>query len=208
MSNSVDFVALGLFALVSTLSSAQGDPQKAAIAPPPLLSAGSISYNGHDTPYRVRHLPISSYPDLPQRFSDLLTQRRCVIPQTYQARRPENVIHASLERAGSSDWAALCSVNGTVSLVVFFSATPTRLSVLASSPETARLQLHDVTGILGFNWGIDPASPQQVHEAQAGFALRPKLLDHDALADRVVDHHTLYRFYSSNQWALLEMPDE
>ena len=44
---------------------------------------------------------------------------------------------------------------------------------LASAPETERLQTHDASGVLGFNWGIDPASPEQVHEAQAGMEHRP-----------------------------------
>ena len=32
---------------------------------------------------------------------------------------------------------------------------------LASAPETERLQSHGATNVLGFNWGIDPASPEQ-----------------------------------------------
>jgi hypothetical protein len=68
------------------------------------------------------------------------------------------------------------------------------------------LQSHPSTGVLGFNWGIDPASPQQIHEAQIGLAPRPAKLDHDALADSVVDHKTIYRFYAKSAWIVLEMP--
>ena len=52
--------------------------------------------------------------------------------------------------------------------------------------------------MLGFNWGIDPASPEHVHEAQIGMSHRPPRLDHDALADSVIDHRTVYHFFAQN----------
>jgi hypothetical protein len=176
-------------------------------APAPLNVSGQILLAGHTTPYRIRHLPISSFPGLPNELVVLLTQRGCLIPQTYEAHRPENVIHASLERPGSSDWAVLCSERGTVSLLVFFSSAPANLYVLSAAPETERLQPHDPTGVLGFNWGIDPASPEQIRQAQAGLVYHPARLDHDALADSVVESRTVYHFYSKNAWTILEMPD-
>jgi hypothetical protein len=79
--------------------------------------------------------------------------------------------------------------------------------LLAVAPETTRLQAHDATGVLGFNWGIDPASPAKVHEAQMGMEHRPPLVDHDALADSVVEGRTVYHFYARSAWTLLEMPE-
>jgi len=154
---------------------------------------------------------VSSFPQLPESVAGALNQRGCMIPQTYEAHGPENVVHASLERAGSSDWAVLCSVEGKVSLLVFFdggsgqdAAAPV---VLASTEETDRLQAQPGSGVLGFNWGIDGASPEQVHEAQSGLAQRPGRVDHDALADAVLEGRTVYRFYAKNVWQALEMPD-
>jgi hypothetical protein len=98
-------------------------------------------------------------------------------------------------------------VQGTVSLLVFFSGTPAQPIILASAPETERLQLHGLSGVLGFNWGIDPASPQHIRELQVGMEHRPPLLDHDALADSVVDTRTVYHFFSSSAWTVLDVPD-
>jgi hypothetical protein len=175
--------------------------------PPQLDESGQVLVAGRSTPYLIRHLPISSFPELPAAVVDLLNRRGCLIPQTYQAHRPENVVHASFERPGSSDWAVLCSVQGTVSLLVFFSGNPAQPAQLASMQETKRLQSHGSSDALGFNWGIDPASPQQIHDAQIGLAPRPAKLDHDALADSVVDHKTVYHFYAKTTWTLLEMPE-
>ena len=187
------------FALVS----AQQREQKLA----QLSESGQVVVGGRATPYLIRHLPVSSFPELPATVRELLNRRGCLIPQTYEAHGPENVVHASLERAGSSDWAVLCSAEGTVSLLVFFSSAPAQMLVLASAPETEHLQAHDRSGVLGFNWGIDPASPEQIREAQAGLLHRPALADHDALADSLLDHRTVYHFFSKNAWIVLEMPE-
>ena len=56
-------------------------------------------------------------------------------------------------------------------------------------------------------WGIDPASPDQVRQAQIGLERRPSRLDHDALADSVIDRHTVYHFYLKNAWTLLDTPN-
>jgi hypothetical protein len=197
--------AWSLGALLCVCSMLPAQPQEPA--PSPLNVSGQILLAGHATPYHIRHLPLSSFPGLPDELVVLLTQRGCLIPQTYEAHRPENVIHASLERAGSSDWAVLCSKRGTVSLLVFFSSAPANLLVLSAAPETERLQPHDPTGVLGFNWGIDPASPEQIRQAQAGLMFHPARLDHDALADSVVEGRTVYHFYSKNAWTILEMPE-
>ena len=177
-------------------------------SPAQLTESGRILVAGHPTPYLIRRLPVSSFPELPAGVQELLNRRGCLIPQTYAAHHPENVIHASLQRAGSSDWAVLCSAEGTVSLLVFFSSAPAGPAVLASAPETQRLQAHDPTGVLGFNWGIDPASPAQVREAQIGMEPRPLRLDHDALADSIVERHTVYHFYAKSTWTLVGMPDD
>jgi hypothetical protein len=172
-----------------------------------LTESGQLLLAGRSTPYLIRHLPVSSFPELPEVIQDQLDRRGCLIPQTYEAHHPENVVHASLERAGSSDWAILCSAQGTVSLLVFFAGHSTQPLVLASAPETQRLQPHDASGALGFNWGIDPASPEQVHEAQASMEPRPPLLDHDALADSIVDHRAVFHFYAKGAWTLVDTPN-
>ncbi len=108
-----------------------------------LIESGQILVGGRPTHYLIRHLPVSSFPALPAAIQSQLDLRGCLIPQTYEAHRPENVVHASLERQGSSDWAVLCSAEGTVSLLVFFGGDPGQPFTLASAPETERLQSHD-----------------------------------------------------------------
>ena len=172
-----------------------------------LIEKGQTILDGHPTPYLIRHLPVNAFPQLPPAVRQTLTRLGCLIPQTYEAHQPENVVRASLERKGSSDWAVLCSVNGTVSLLVFLASSNGEPTVLATAPETSRLQAHGLIGMLGFNWGIDPASPERVHEAQLNMHHPPPRLDHDALADSVVDGKTVYHFYAHGAWTVLDTQD-
>lgn len=172
-----------------------------------LNSSGQVTINGRSSSYLIRRLPVNAFPQLPPAIQDELARRGCLIPQTYEARQPENVVHASLEGPGSSDWAVLCSTSGAVSLLVFLASGNGDPTILATAPETERLQSHGASPVLGFNWAIDPASPQAVHDAQLGMRHPPARLDHDALADSVIDQKTVYHFYAHNVWTLLDTRD-
>ncbi|MGP8251806.1 MAG: hypothetical protein ACLQHF_07205 [Terracidiphilus sp.] len=168
---------------------------------------GQITVNGQTRQYKVEHLPASSFPALPAAVAAELNRRGCLIPQTYEAHGPENVIRGSFRRAGENDWAALCSVHGTVSLLVFFEGAADSPAVLATAAETARLQLNNASGNMEFDWGIDVATPELVHEAQTEMRRRPARLDHDSVADSVIDGATVYHFYAGNAWTTVETRD-
>lgn len=171
----------------------------------PLTERGSIDVEGKPIPYVIHRLPLNAFPQLPSQIADQLEARGCTIPQTYEAHQPENVVRASLQAGGSEDWAVLCSAKGSVSLLVFFAGDPEQPIVLASAKESERLQPQP-RGPMGFNWGIDRATPAEIHDAQQGLSPRPARPDHDALVDSVIEHRTIYRFYSKGRWTLLDMP--
>ena len=56
--------------------------------PASLNTSGPIVIDGHPTPYLIRHLPVSSFPDLPPAVQEQLNHRGCLIPQTYEAHQP------------------------------------------------------------------------------------------------------------------------
>ena len=170
----------------------------------PLNESGKITVNGRPTPYLIRRLPVSSFPQLPAAVRTELTQRGCLIPQSYEAHAPENVVRGEIERRGSVDWAVLCSANGMVSLLVFLGNAEADPAVLASVPETERLQAHGGDGSLGFDWIIGAATPEQVREAQGEMKNRPPLLEHGAVAETLIDQWTIYHYLDNGVWRLVE----
>ena len=87
-------------AQVASVPQAQSEQHETGIASVP----GSPSVH-----YTIRLLPVSSFPQLPATVAAQLTRMGCMIPQTFEAHQPENVINGAFKRKGSSDWAALCS---------------------------------------------------------------------------------------------------
>ena len=52
-----------------------------------------------------------------------------------------------------------------------------------------------------------PPRPSRFARPRPASSYHPARLDHDALADSVVEGRTIYHFYSKNAWTILEMPD-
>jgi hypothetical protein len=199
---------IGMAAALLAMGTATTCPQESGLGGVSRLTeTGHLAREGSTTDYVIHRLPPSSFPDLPPVIANLLDHRGCLVPQTYQAHHPENVVRAALEQPGSMDWAVLCSVKGYVSLMVFFASAPEHPTVLATAQENEHLQIHDLSGVLGFNWAIDPASPLRVHQAQSGMEHRPPRLDHDALAESVLDHRTVFHFYAGDKWTLVDLPE-
>lgn len=179
-----------------------------AALPGPLTESGQIWVDGRLMSYIIRRLPVNAFPELPTAIAAQLEGRGCTIPQSYEAHRPENVVHGSFSAVGADEWAVLCSAKGTASLLVFLDGASEPPTWLATAKETERLQAqHGAKSPLGFNWGIDRATPAQVHEAQSGRGHGHVMPDHDAIADSVIEYRTIYHFYSKGHWMLLDMPD-
>lgn len=203
-----------LFTLVAVIMTAHAVELAAqqAFQPSQLTERGTAVVDGRSLPYVIHRLPVNAFPQLPPKIAEALEERGCMIPQTYETHQPENVVHGSFSAAGADDWAVLCSVKGEVRLLIFFDASGSGASehptVLVTAKEIQRLQQQrEGNDLLGFNWGIDRATPGEVHEAQTGMEHRPPAPDHDALADSVIEHRTLYRFYAKGHWTTLDMPN-
>jgi len=155
--------------------------------------------NGADVVYRIRLLPLASFPALPAAVAEQLEQRKCMIPQTYEARAPENVVHASLERKGSSDWAVLCSVNGATTLYVFLQSQPGSPIALRAQRNTEWLG-SEMVGAYGSAWGIARRSPSQIRGPKASHLD----VDHDGIDDAFVEKSSTTHYFQDGSWLTLE----
>jgi hypothetical protein len=145
--------------------------------------------------YRIRLLPVSSFPQLPPSVAQQLAQRGCMIPQTYEARQPENVIHGSFEKKGSSDWAALCSIEGVTTLYVFFQSKPADPILLRHQPDSEWL---------GTEWSQDYGSAWGIATRPARLIPHADSLNHDAIDDAFIEKSTTVHYFEKDQWTTLE----
>lgn len=170
------------------------------------VESGQVdSPSGKRASYRIRLLPLSSFPALPTEVAAQLSRRGCMIPQSYEAMQPENVIHGAFHAAGSSDWAALCSVEGTTTLYVFFAGQFGDPTALRSQPDTTWLGADPGQSVLGSAWGIATRTADQL---RASPELRRLLaIDHDAIDDAQLEQAMTVRYYDGRKWLAVTTGD-
>jgi len=156
--------------------------------------------------YRIRLLPIASFPSLPAAIAAQLNEKKCMVPQTYQARTPENVIHGALERKGSDDWAVLCSVNGATTLYVFLQSQVAAPIALRHQRDTEWLG-SEVLGAYGSAWGISLRLPAQIPAAKSSAFADRSNLDHDAIEDADIERSSATHYFQNGTWIILESPN-
>jgi hypothetical protein len=146
-------------------------------------------------PYRIRLMPVSSFPQLPDVVARKLDGMGCMIPQTFAAHGPENVISGSFEMKGSADWAVLCSVHGVSSLYVFFESDLSRAMALRHQPDSLWL---------GTELGRDYGSAWGITTHPARLMLPADNADHDGIEDAFVDQSSVVHYFKEGRWVTLD----
>jgi hypothetical protein len=129
-----------------------------------------------------------------------------MIPQTYEAKQPENVIHGAFHAPGAMDWAALCSAGGTTTLYVFFAGQFDDPAALRSQPDTAWLGADPGESVLGSAWGIAARTAEQLRSLPEFRSL--PALDHDAIDDAHLEHTTTVHYDHAGRWLTVAVSDD
>jgi hypothetical protein len=170
------------------------------------IESGQIaSPDGTPVFYRIRLLPLSSFPALPDEVVDQLSHRHCMIPQTYEAKQPENVIQGAFHAPGASDWAALCSADGTTTLYVFFEGQLDTPTALRSQPDTAWLGADPGESVLGSAWGIGVRTAEQLRSSPEFRRLLPTV--HDAIDDARLERALTVHYDQGGKWLTVTAGD-
>ena len=158
---------------------------------------------GHkgDQSFAFRMLPPATFTELPAPILRDLEKRRCMIPQSYEAKSPENVIHGAFLQQGSNDWAVLCSQNGTSTLLVYWNGAASKPAELAAQVDSDTADPYDETSLLGYARGIDPASPNKIDELLANKPYGP--FDHDGIKDAHIEKSSVIHYFKGGTWMTL-----
>lgn len=191
---------------VGLASSPQSLPSdQAAVNAERVESGEARSPEGQAVSWRIRLLPLSSFPDLPAAVVAQLSQRRCMIPQSFEAKQPENVVHGAFQAPGSSDWAVLCSSQERTTLYVFFAGQFASPIALRSQSDAAWLGAEPGTSLLGSAWGIAARSATELRatpELHRGVSI-----DHDAVDDARLERSLTIHYFQAGRWINLNRSD-
>jgi len=174
--------------LTSALSAQEGEQ----------VESGQVQIAGKSYAYRIRRLPLSAYPELPPSVRAVLEQRGCMVPQTWEARRPENAIHGAFYQSGHQDWAVLCSHEGESSLLVFRDGIGTPVTLM-SYKDQDRLAPTLTPGQLGYAWAVDPAKPERLRQFSPG-----KRFEHEGIEDSLIEYTSVLHFCRDGMWMSMD----
>lgn len=189
--------------LTGPLQNAPPHPQFDTAITTERLESGELhAPGGNLIRYRIRLLPLASFPDLPPQVIAQMSQRRCMIPQTYEAQQPENVIDGDFRAPGSHDWAALCSAAGVTTLYVFFQGQYESPIKLRTQSDIAWLGAEPGSSVYSSAWGIALRSAAELRSSPQFHSIVDP--NHDAIEDARLEHFTALHYYQQGKWLLIE----
>jgi hypothetical protein len=161
-------------------------------------SGQMVSPGGGVLHYRIRLLPLASFPALPVGVVAQLSRRECMIPQTFEAQQPENVVHGAFRAAGSRDWAALCSASGSTTLYVFFAGEFDAPVALRSQLDSEWLGAEPGSSVYGSAWGIASLPASELRASP--YLHHAATLDHDAIDDARLERSEIIHYFQAGKW--------
>ena len=166
------------------------------------LESGTLQTpDGRQETYRIRLLPVASFPDLPTEVATQLNRTGCMIPQTFEAQQPENVIEGAFRAPNSRDWAALCSVSGRTTLYVFFAGHYDSPESLRSQADTLWLGAEPGSSVYGSAWGIAVRTAADMRESRQWHG--SVHFDHDGIEDARLERSATVHYWLAGKWLAL-----
>ena len=173
-----------------------------------------MRWMGKSTPYVIRHLPVSSFPKLPQAVAKALDGAR--MPDSADLSRRTGLRTWSRQAWSGRDrlTGRCCVRRGERFRCWFFLAARrgrcgvAQAQLLASAEETERLQVHERWEAYWDSTGASIGRRRnRCTMRRRGWSKRPARLDHDALADTIPGSAHGVSLLSQGAWIVLAMPE-
>jgi hypothetical protein len=170
-----------------------------------IASSGAQDWNAADR--ATRRLAASAFAGLPPAIDKELVRRGCTIPQPFTAARPANVIRGRFTSATQTDWAVLCSIRRTSSILVFPNGSASGVVELAAEPDINSLQ-EIGNGAIGYSRTLGVADPRFIRDQYERYGgPKPPPLDHDGINDIFIGKGSLVRYWDGGRWLELTGSD-
>jgi len=150
---------------------------------------------GQLTSQTVVRLPPTAFPTLPGNITKELQTRGCTIPQPSTG-KPENVIRGEFAKPGQRDWAVLCSMNGFLSIFVFWNGSET------DTAEVYRWEPSDLY------YSIEPVGEKYIMDHYRAYGgPQPPPIDHQGVDLGIDGKASEVFYYYQGQWLKLQGAD-
>lgn len=132
---------------------------------------------------QIVRLKPTAFPELPPNIIAALQRRGCTIPQVPMIDGRQNVIKGEFAKPGQADWAVLCSVGRVSSILVFWNASETTPTEIATRKDIDRLQGWAGDKIV-YSSAITPVGKEYILEHYKAYGgEKPPPIDHQGIND-------------------------
>jgi hypothetical protein len=170
--------------------------------------AQSLGAKLEEVDKQVVRLKPNAFKELPRSIVLELAHRRCSIPQATTEPVGHNVISGQFAVRGQIDWAALCSVDGVSSILIFWKGSATNVASIAPRRDKEFIQAFD-KGLFGFSRRIRAVNRDSIlsHYKAYGGPSPPAVIDHQAIEDAYVQKASVFWYYYQARWLRLTGAD-
>ncbi|QEE27093.1 hypothetical protein FTW19_03140 [Terriglobus albidus] len=153
------------------------------------------------------YLSPSAFRELPAGVSADLKQRGCLIPQSGDNGKPNNVIRGEFARPGQMDLAVLCSVRGVSSILVYRKGENRAPASLATRADRNYLET-DFQGRQIFVRAIQPVGQDFILEHYRAYGgPKPPAIDHQGIEDEFLEKASIVWYFERGRWLKLTGAD-
>lgn len=155
----------------------------------------------------IRRLELDAFPGLPPAIATALRARNCTVPQPAGATSPRNVIRGEFFESGQETWAALCSVNGWSTILVFRNGQDAAPHSLAREEDRNYLQSLDEHSA-GYSREIRTVGRDFIAGHDNGYPVsKPPQINHHGIDDAFLEKASEVWYFHAGKWYKLPGAD-
>ena len=173
-----------------------------------LGSSVSLAQDWESADRATRRLAPAMFVELPAAIRSELESRGCLVPQSFTATRPQNVIKGRFTLSGQTDWAVLCSRQRQSSILVFRGGLASAAEEIATEDDIHSLQTIDGRGGIGYSRTIAVATSRYIKDRQntdRGSTL--PAIDHEGINDFFIEKGSVVWYWYRGRWLKLQGAD-
>jgi hypothetical protein len=146
---------------------------------------------------------------LPKKIQNYLKSNNYLIPQTYDEKKPHNVISGQFIKEGQKDWAVLASKNFSSSILIFLNSNTGKENIIEILPEKDINYLQVIgENKIGFSRRILSVNKDKLAMDENDLSYyhqeygdeNPPPVTHDGICDSFVDKGSVIYYYYNGKW--------